>query len=106
MHACALATLGEFSSGLFLLSKLGASKYRIILKELKASYLYQCKSNAKGEVKLSDEWIEQNIITPLANADKVIVDCDTNIFDNDNNHVATITTSWQLKDWQNVRTIK
>ena len=41
LHACALATLTELSSGFLLAARLDPKKFRLILKRLEVDYLYQ-----------------------------------------------------------------
>jgi acyl-coenzyme A thioesterase PaaI-like protein len=104
LHACALATLTEFSSGLLLILKLGMKKYRIILKKLTMEYHYQGKTDAIAEFSLTDEWVRENIFHTLANQESVIVTCEVKISDTNGNHLSTGITEWQLKDWSKVKT--
>ncbi|MCS6975292.1 MAG: DUF4442 domain-containing protein, partial [Cyclobacteriaceae bacterium] len=43
LHACALATLAEFTTGFMLVQKLDARKYRLIMKKLEMMYHFQGK---------------------------------------------------------------
>ena len=43
LHACALATLSEFTTGLLLISKLGFDTYRIIYNACEMDYHYQAR---------------------------------------------------------------
>lgn len=104
IHACAMATLTEYTSGLFLISKLGMSKYRIILQKLDMEYHYQGKMDAVATFGLSDEWLKQHIIDPLADSDSVVIVCEVKILDVKGNHLSTGRASWQLKDWHKVKT--
>lgn len=104
MHACAMATLGEFTSGLMLLYRLDPTAYRIILKEIKCEYYYQCKSNATGKFQVTDEWVTNQLIEPLKKEEKILTTCITQVYDQSGNHVADIHTTWQLKEWSKVKT--
>src|SRR5687767_1107624 len=46
LHACALATISEFTTGFLLISKLDGTKYRLIMQRLEMDYQYQGKMDA------------------------------------------------------------
>ncbi|MES2630195.1 MAG: DUF4442 domain-containing protein [Bacteroidota bacterium] len=104
IHACGLATAAEYATGLLLLNKLNPASYRIIMQTLGMEYHYQAKSDVKATFHLSDAEFEQRVIEPLKGADTTFVDCVVQLHDNQNNHVATCTTRWQIKDWSKVKT--
>jgi len=104
LHACALATLCEFTTGLLLIARLGMKNYRIILQKLEIEYLYQGKTDAFAEYTLSEDWIHQNIYDVLKQNDSASVDCPIRIYDSNKNLLAKAIVQWQLKDWSKVRT--
>jgi len=104
IHACCIATVAEFSSGLLLISKLDPGKYRLIMADLHAEYHYQAKSKLTAKTELSEDVLEEEVIAPLNETDKIIKKMQTFIYDADNNHVATVTTQWQIKSWAKVKT--
>jgi acyl-coenzyme A thioesterase PaaI-like protein len=104
LHACALATLTEFSSGFLLIMKLGMKKYRIILKKLTMEYHYQGKTNAVAEFRLSDAWMRENIFSVLSNQESTLVSCEVRILDSQGNHLTTGIVEWQIKEWSKVKT--
>lgn len=104
VHACGMATAAEFASGLLLLTKLNAKKYRLIMESLEMKYMYQAKTDIFAEFELTDAWINEKVIDPLKTSEKVMVQCQIKLFDTDNNHVATGRTNWQIKDWEKVKT--
>lgn len=104
LHACALATLSEFTTGFLLLNRLDASKYRIIMQRLEMDYHYQGKMDAFAEFTLTDEWYRRQIIDPLSTADAVVVPCIVSIHDVKGNHLTTGTVYWQVKNWSKVKT--
>lgn len=99
LHACAMATLCEVSSGFFLLSRLDPKRYRLILSKLEMEYHWQAKQSAWARFSISEEGI-QVLKDKLQKEDKTTVSCELMIFDDDNKHLATGTAHWQLKDWQ------
>lgn len=104
LHACALATASEFTTGLALLQKLNGKKYRIILKELRMEYHFQGKTEAKGDFKVTQEWLDQYVLNPLKSSDSVVVPCTVLLFDTHGNKLSTGTVHWQIKPWEKVRT--
>ena len=104
LHACALATISEFTTGLLLIIKLDPQKYRLILKRLEVDYHYQGKMKAFGKFEISQQWMDQNVISPLSLSDSVVVPCAVSIRDEKGNQLTTATVHWQIKLWQNVKT--
>lgn len=104
LHACALATVSEFSTGLLLLNELDSSKYRIILKNLQMDYHYQGKMNAVASFSLSDQWLNDNITVPLETQESIVVMCEVKVHDIKGNHLTTGHVHWQIKSWQKVKT--
>lgn len=103
LHACALATISEFTTGFMLVSKLDARKYRLIMQRLEMDYHYQGKMDATAEFSISDEWMTENIYDPLKTLDAVMVPCEVKIHDVAGNHLTTGKVYWQIKHWRNVR---
>ena len=104
LHACALATVSEFTTGMTLITKLSAKKYRLILQRLEMEYHFQGKMDAFGTFAVSREWLEQQIVEPLKNAESVVVPCEIKIHDRKGNHLTTGKVYWQIKDWSKVKT--
>ena len=104
IHACALATLSEFTTGLSLLRKLDAKKYRIILKSIRMEYYYQGKTGITANYTLDDEWVNTRILQPLKIEDSVTVVMEVESHDIKSNHICTGFIEWQVKDWKKVRT--
>lgn len=104
IHACALATASEYSTGLVLLNKLNAKKYRIIMQKMEMQYHYQGKMDVIVSYKLTDEWLNKHIISPLETADSVVVYCEVEAHDLEGNHLSTGCIHWQIKPWDKVKT--
>ncbi|GHN01409.1 hypothetical protein WSM22_28980 [Cytophagales bacterium WSM2-2] len=104
LHACALATLSEFTTGFLLISRLGMDRYRLILQKLEMNYHYQGKMDAVSEFTASETWLDQNVFLPLKTNESVVVPCEVKIFDIKGNHLTTAIAYWQLKDWKKVKT--
>lgn len=102
IHACALATLCEYSCGLLLLLNLDPKKYRIILKEINMSYNYQGKTDVKVDFTLAEKLI-QEIKLRLSGEEAIFQEFEVNVFDINNNHICTGKTKWQIKSWEKVR---
>ena len=104
LHACALATLSEFTTGFLLVSKLDGKKYRLIMQRLEMEYHYQGKMNATAEFSAPQEWLSENIYNPLRTSDAVVVPCEVKIHDAQGNHLTTGRVFWQIKNWSKVKT--
>ncbi|MBI1769824.1 MAG: DUF4442 domain-containing protein [Bacteroidetes bacterium] len=104
LHACALATLSEFTTGFLLISRLGMDRYRLILQKLEIDFHYQGKMDGVAEFLVDEQWLDQKIVKPLQTSDSVVVPCQVKIFDTQGNHLTTATAYWQLKDWKKVKT--
>lgn len=105
LHACALATLSEYATGLLLLSRLGFDAYRIIMQRFEMDYHYQGKMEAFADFALTPEWIDQNIIRPLNGPEEsVVITLEVKIHDAQGKHLSTGKVYWQIKKWANVKT--
>jgi acyl-coenzyme A thioesterase PaaI-like protein len=104
IHACALATVSEFTSGFMLITKLPSTRYRLILQRLEMEYHYQGKMRSYGTFKISQEWLNTNILVPLQTQDSIVVPCDVHIHDSKGNHLSTGKVFWQIKEWSKVKT--
>lgn len=103
LHACGLATVSEYSTGLLLLNHLNPENYRLIMKSLQMQYHYQGKKSASATFELSDEWVNQHVILPLKTNDAVFVECQVEVKDEDGNHLSTCISQWQIKSWEKVK---
>lgn len=104
LHACALATLAELTTGTTLLMLLDSRRYRLILQELRMEYHYQGRSAAVAIFDAPQEWLNEKVIEPLNHTQKITVPCIIKLYDAQQNHLATGTVYWQLKDWKFVKT--
>lgn len=102
VHACAIATLGEFCAGLGILKHFKIAEYRLIMSELNVTYSYQAKKNLIGKSDLHFD--RQQIQKDLDDSGKSTQSLKTKVFDIDGQEVAVVTTTWQIKKWNLVRT--
>jgi acyl-coenzyme A thioesterase PaaI-like protein len=104
LHACALATISEFTTGFLLVSRLDSRQYRLIMRRLEMDYHYQGKMDATASFTISQEWLQEKILTPLQSQDAVEVICEVKIHDTQGNHLTTGHVYWHIKDWSRVKT--
>lgn len=104
LHACALATLTEITGGFIMVTRLDPKKYRLILKKLEVDYLYQGKTDATAEFRISEEWLQNTVLVPLQTAESIEVITEINIKDMKGNQLTAGKAYWQVKDWSKVRT--
>lgn len=104
LHACALATISEFTTGFLLITKLDAKKYRLIMQRLEMDYHYQGKTNGYAQFSLSAEWFNEKVYKPLNTEPSTVVICEVKIHDEKGNHLTTGKVHWQIKSWDKVKT--
>lgn len=104
IHACAMATVSEFTTGFLLISNLDAKKYRLIMQRLEMDYHYQGKMNAFATFSISQNWLKEKVYNPLLTQEAVLIPCEVKIHDKEGNHLTTGTVHWQIKDWGKVKT--
>jgi acyl-coenzyme A thioesterase PaaI-like protein len=103
VHACAMATVGEFCAGMSLLKSFGISQYRLILSDLHVKYTYQGRSDLEGTC--SPKQIDKESVKKILEAEgKHLQKLETFIRDKNGKDVAIVTTTWQLKSWDQVKT--
>lgn len=103
IHACLLATLCEYASGLSLLLHLPPEEYRIILKNIHMTYHYQAKKDVLVTFKLGRNEVEKHLLTPLKAADSILHEFAVEVYDTDQNHICTGLINWQVKSWMKVK---
>ncbi len=103
IHACALATLCEYTIGLTLISKISENKFRFILKNLNLEYHYQAKMDVSAEFRITDGDLNELIISPLNKIDAVFQEFEIKVTDISGNHICTGKTNWQIKKWDKVQ---
>lgn len=104
IHACALATLSEFVSGLTLTRALRRDDLRLIMKDLKVTYHYQAKKDVSATAQIDADELEKKITIPLKNNDSIFYLMQIDVYDTDKNHICTAEINWQLKKWNKVKT--
>lgn len=103
IHACALATIGELSAGLLLLSLFNPKKYRLILSKLEITYHYQAKIPTLSKATLPCDQ-QQTLKQQLGQGDVIVLPMQSELHDSMNNHIASVVTTWQIKPWTQVKT--
>ena len=106
LHACGLATLSEFTTGIVLLSSLDLKKYRIIMQRMEMTYHYQGKMDTHAVFEIDQKWLEEKVIIPLQSQEAIVVNCEIKTHDVQGNHISTGNIFWQIKDWEKVKTKK
>jgi acyl-coenzyme A thioesterase PaaI-like protein len=104
LHAGALMTISEFTSGILLLMNANPEKYRLILQKLEIEYFYQGKTDGFTSFSVEPDFLEKEVVLPLQTQDAVIVPCKVHTHDSEGNLLCTATVFWQLKSWEKVRT--
>jgi len=103
IHACLLATLCEYVSGLGLLLHFSPEEYRIILKNIHMTYHYQAKTAVSVRFKISKEEIEREILNPLKSVEALFKEFAVEVYDSESHHICTGLINWQIKAWKDVK---
>lgn len=102
IHACAMATLGEFPAGLLLIKNLDAAKFRVVMTKLEASYLKRATTSLRGVCKTDEKQIRE-VLDQLNQGIPGQIQMSSQIIDDKDQIVANILTSWQLKAWDQIK---
>ncbi len=103
LHACALATLSEFTAGMTLTHCMRSDGFRLIMKDLHMVYHYQGKTAVTVACELSKERLQNEVYTPLLTEDAVFIDIQLETYDAAENHICTAIVKWQIKKWDKVK---
>lgn len=103
VHACAMATVGEYSAGLLILKNFTPQKYRIILSHLEADYTYQGKTHLLATAQMTQE-MRHGAEQELSEKGQTLIHMVTQLKDKKNNDVAQVKSTWQIKPWSQVKT--
>lgn len=95
VHACALATIGEFAAGLALLGAFDPSEYRLIMSRLEVDYTRR----AKGRILAAAAVELVPLRADLAASGVALSVVESELRDGEGEVVARVRTHWQVKSW-------
>jgi acyl-coenzyme A thioesterase PaaI-like protein len=103
MHACALATAAEFTSGIALINALGSKNYRLIMQSMQVKYHMQGKKNCIINYKVE----AKDLIDRIAEAENesMFETCVVQVHNESQQLVCTAEIRWQIKAWSRVKKI-
>ncbi|MBT8195448.1 MAG: DUF4442 domain-containing protein [Bacteroidia bacterium] len=104
IHACALATLSEYITGLSMLRFLSPKDYRLIMKSIKMDYFYQAKQDVFATFEIDKEKLFSRLEANLEKEDSAVVPLTVEVFDAEKNHICTGNVDWHIKPWKKVKT--
>jgi acyl-coenzyme A thioesterase PaaI-like protein len=102
VHAGALVTAGETPAGLLVLRNFPFHRYRLILKNLSASYEKQARSALVAEATATKAAIAA-AREGLENGTPQLLEIKTVISDEGGTRLAVIKSEWQVKSWSQVK---
>ena len=102
LHACALATVGEFACGVTLLRSIDSSRYRLIMKRLETDYKYQGLSDVTATCTIDLDYLENTLIPELEGPGEVTLWLASEVTDTEGRLVCKVQTQWQLKSWSKI----
>ena len=104
LHACCLATVAEYATGLLLVMQVDPTRYRLIMQAMHMEYHYQGKMDGFARFSIDQSRLEQEVFAPLASQEAVVFSPEVQIHDREGNHLVTGIIHWQIKRWDKVRT--
>lgn len=102
IHAGALFTLGETCAGLVIIRNFPFKGFRPLMSDVRVSYFKQARDDVTGHAKISPESLAA-MHEDLKRADIPKIEVVTDIYDDNQLHIASVTTVWQVKPWGLVR---
>jgi acyl-coenzyme A thioesterase PaaI-like protein len=102
IHACAIAALGEYTSGISVLKNFGFTKNRIILSDLHVNYIKQAKEAVTGEVTVDKDELKR-VVDELKLEGVSEITLATNIINSNDEIVSVVQSTWQLKEWKRIK---
>jgi acyl-coenzyme A thioesterase PaaI-like protein len=102
IHAGALFTLGETCAGLVIIRNFPFKKFRPLMSDVKVTYSKQARGDVTGEAIIPAADIERMHET-IRQGEVPSLEVTTNIFNDQREMIAVVTTTWQVKSWQLVK---
>lgn len=101
VHACSMATIGEYAAGLVLIKNFSIAQNRLIMKKLDIEFFKQAKQKlfAKALLEISQK---EEIEKELSEIGSKEISMTTIIETEDKILIAKVQTVWQLKNWKEV----
>lgn len=101
IHACTVATVGEYTAGLTLIKNFDLFHYRVIMQEIQVKYMKQATGPVTAKAELSPK-LKENMKRELALDSKTSFELVTEITNAAGEEIAKVSTKWQLKEWKKV----
>lgn len=98
LHACALATLAEYTSGIALLSVAG-NGYRLIMKSLQVEYHKQGKTQASATYTIDVQAFRQELDHANKASEPLWHIAEVTVVNTTGEALCTAKIHWQLKAW-------
>lgn len=105
MHACLLATLCEYASGLGLLRNLNPNEYRLLMRSLSMTYHQQAKEEVFATFSINQEMMDKHILDPLSQQESIFREFIVEAYTRDKTSICTAKINWQIKSWKAVRKV-
>lgn len=104
LHACALATGCELAAGLLLSSSVDLRVFRLIMRRLQIDFEHQARTAAR--VTCGGSRLEDLSASSGGDPEGVTVELLSEASDTDGRIVCRALTTWQLKPWSAVRSVR
>lgn len=103
IHAGALFTLGETCAGLVIVRNFPFEKFRPLMSDVRVTYSKQARGDVAGRCEITPDTVAA-MKAVLDGGEIPTVEMVTTIFNREQETIAVVTTVWQVKPWQLVKT--
>ncbi|MFM7053794.1 MAG: DUF4442 domain-containing protein [Bacteroidota bacterium] len=103
VHACALATLCEFTCGISIMTLLSSDQYRIVLKSLQMEYQYRGRGDVLCDHRLDPNAFLQLHGSTLQSGLPLLYETAAKVYDLEGNIICIGKALWQIKKWDSVK---
>lgn len=99
MHACALATAAEITTGVLLLVHLDPAEFRILMTSMEIVYHVQARSAVRASANIDEESGLSAVVEEALSQGTAHCTLTSQVYDNENRLVCEGIFDWHIKRW-------
>lgn len=97
LHACALATLAEFATGLMLLVHFDPSEYRVLLQSMEIAYRFPGRRDAVADFVVDLAWLRNEIVPQVERGEGASIPLEVAVDDTGGHQLCSATLHWYVR---------
>jgi acyl-coenzyme A thioesterase PaaI-like protein len=101
IHAGALFTLGETCAGLLIVRNFSFGEFRPLMTDINVKFTKQARGPIYGSCELSAPQLKK-VKAALAKNEFPLLPMETFLFNEKDESIATVKTTWQIKPWKQI----